>query len=82
VKGHDLRIADLPLRAGPHAGAAVAVRERDAAGVWEQFDFERAAMSVMKYLGQLSRGNLTWAVQIAALCAIFIFLAAIVLGIF
>jgi len=26
--------------------------------------------------------NLTWAVQVAALCTIFIFLAAIVLGIF
>jgi len=31
VNGHDLRIADLPLRAGAHAGAAVAVRARDAA---------------------------------------------------
>jgi NIPSNAP len=35
VKGHDLPIADLPLRAGAPAGAAVAVRERDAADLGE-----------------------------------------------
>jgi hypothetical protein len=35
VKGHDLRIADLPLRAGPQAGAVVAVREQDAADLGE-----------------------------------------------
>ena len=35
MKGHDLRIADLPLRAGAQAGAAVAVRERDAADLGE-----------------------------------------------
>jgi putative membrane protein len=35
VKGHDLRIADLPLRAGPHAGAVVAVREQGAADLGE-----------------------------------------------
>jgi NIPSNAP len=35
VKNHDLRIAHLPLRAGPHAGAVVAVRERDAADLGE-----------------------------------------------
>jgi NIPSNAP len=41
VKGHDLRIADLPLRAGASAGAAVAVRERDAAE-WEKHDIRQA----------------------------------------
>jgi hypothetical protein len=35
AKGHDLRITRLPLRGGPHAGAAVAVRERDAADLGE-----------------------------------------------
>jgi NIPSNAP len=35
VKNHDLRITDLPLRAGVPAGAAVAVRERDAADLGE-----------------------------------------------
>src|SRR5438552_6021886 len=35
MKGHDLRIADLPLRTGAQAGGAVAVRERDAADLGE-----------------------------------------------
>jgi hypothetical protein len=35
VKGHDLRIADLPLRARAQGGAAVPVRERDATNLGE-----------------------------------------------
>ena len=41
MRDHDLRIADLPLRAGAQAGAAVAV-QNETLRIWEQHGIRQA----------------------------------------